>query len=275
MSKENGIIALLELPAPTLAELAVALRDGSLQYGISAGLLSSFAGSNASVLAGSLNALVALGCTIPALAVICEGMAIARGQLDKLNDDVFLTLSGPEVPGIPVVNTSAVVRALFEEAKQEVLITSYVFHNAKEILAPLANKYAVEPAFKVRIIVDLTHSRKSPDEPLPIVAGRFKREFLEKHWTGTREPEFWHDPRVFEAEDRTKAGIMHAKVVIIDHAAALVTSANFTEAAQSRNIEAGVQTRNPHQVVRLKNYFDALIRLGMLKPLIRCSQENI
>ena len=265
MSKENGISALLELPAPTLAELAAALRDGSLQYGISAGLLSPFAGSNASTLAASLNAMVAMGCTIPALAVICEGMAAARGRLDDLNDDVFLTLSGPEVPGIPVVNTSAVVRALFEEAKREVLITSYVFHNAKDILAPLANKYAVDPAFRVRIIVDLTHSRKSAEEPLPIVAGRFKREFLEKHWTASRAPEFWHDPRVFEEEDRTKAGIMHAKVVVIDQAAALVTSANFTQAAQSRNIEAGVQTRNPHQVARLKNYFDALIRLGMLK----------
>ncbi|MFT5499083.1 MAG: phosphatidylserine/phosphatidylglycerophosphate/cardiolipin synthase-like enzyme, partial [Kiritimatiellia bacterium] len=128
---------------------------------------------------------------------------------------------------LPVVDTATVVRGLFEEAQREVIIASYVFHNAKELLAPLASKMDADEQFKVQIVVDLSHARTRVDEPLPVVAGRFKTKFLAEYWQANRPPEFWHDPRVFEMADRTKAGVMHAKVVIIDHAAALVTSANF------------------------------------------------
>jgi len=46
-----------------------------------------------------------------------------------------------------------------------------------------------------------------------------------------------------------------------------VTSANFTEAAQSRNIEAGVIFRQTNQVRRLRDYFDGLIQQGLLVPV--------
>lgn len=68
-------------------------------------------------------------------------------------------------------------------------------------------------------------------------------------------------------EDRKLAGVMHAKVVLIDETAALVTSANFTAAAQSRNIEAGLLLRNSQHIVRLRSYFDCLIETGILKPV--------
>lgn len=82
-----------------------------------------------------------------------------------------------------------------------------------------------------------------------------------------RKPEIWHDSRVFEVADRKAAGVMHAKVVIIDGKAALVTSANFTEAAQSRNIEAGLVLRNRRQVTRLRSFFEGLITTGFLRKI--------
>ena len=39
-------------------------------------------------------------------------------------------------------------------------------------------------------------------------------------------------------------GSLHAKCVVVDRSTALVTSANFTEAAQHRNIEAGLLIRH-------------------------------
>ena len=180
---------------------------------------------------------------------------------------VFPTLSGPEVPGTPVVSTPTMVRALFEEARHDVIVASYVFHQSADMLAPLAVKLDANPDFRVKIIVDLSHQREQENEPLPIVANRFRSRFLASHWPGTRAPEIWHDPRVFEAEDRTKAGVMHAKVVIIDAQAALVTSANFTEAAQNRNIEAGVIVRHGRHVCRLRAYFEGLIEAGHLRKL--------
>lgn len=181
---------------------------------------------------------------------------------------VFPTLSGPEVPGTPVVSTPTMVRALFEEARQDVIVASYVFYQCANILAPLAVKMAACPDFRVKIIVDLSHQREHENEPLPIVANRFKAKFLASHWQGAQAPEFWHDPRVFEEEDRTKAGVMHAKVVIIDDHAALVTSANFTEAAQNRNIEAGIIVRQHHHVACLRNFFEGLIKTGQMRQII-------
>jgi phosphatidylserine/phosphatidylglycerophosphate/cardiolipin synthase-like enzyme len=45
---------------------------------------------------------------------------------------------------------------------------------------------------------------------------------------------------------------------MVDRRAALVTSANFTEAAQERNIEVGVVVRHAPLVARLVEYFVAL-----------------
>ncbi len=256
---------LLELPAATLADLAEALQSGCLRHGISAGLLAPFAGGKATGLAGVLKRFQTDGTSMSGLAEICRCLADARKRIEQSTDDVYLTLSGPVVEGIPVVSTPTVVRALFEEARKDVLVTSYVFYAAQELLAPLAARSNGDPEFRVRFIVDLSHQRKRKDEPLPVVANRFRTEFLEKFWLGGRVPEFWHDPRVFEEKDRRDAGVMHAKTVVIDNSAALVTSANFTAAAQGRNIEAGVLMRNGHQVRRLRSYFEGLMASGVLR----------
>jgi hypothetical protein len=259
---------LLNLPASTLQQIAEDFRGGSLRHGVSPGLLSPFAGPLATELAGLFRGLIAAGCPTSALAAFCDGMHFAKSRMESVENDLYVTLSGPEVPGIPVVDTGTVVRSLFEEAKCEVLVTSYVFSHAKELLAPLAARMVTDPAFRVRFILDLTNQRRSPDEPLPIVANRFKKNFLEHHWTGSTVPEFWHDARNFHESDQAKRGVMHAKVVVIDTAAALITSANFTSAAHSRNIEAGILIRQSRQVRTIRDYFDSLILTRQLVPLI-------
>jgi phosphatidylserine/phosphatidylglycerophosphate/cardiolipin synthase-like enzyme len=56
----------------------------------------------------------------------------------------------------------------------------------------------------------------------------------------------------------------------VDCSVAVVTSANFTEAAHHRNIEVGVLTRYPPFVQRLSDYFEALRQKGQL---LKCSLE--
>jgi hypothetical protein len=46
-----------------------------------------------------------------------------------------------------------------------------------------------------------------------------------------------------------------------------ITSANFTEAAQSRNIEVGVLLRQPTAAARLFAYFDGLMSTGILHQI--------
>jgi phosphatidylserine/phosphatidylglycerophosphate/cardiolipin synthase-like enzyme len=255
----NPLNGLLDLPASSLHSLADSFDSGPLKFGISSQALASFVGNRSAEFASIFQELITSGCPTTILGRFCRTIAFAKSRIDATEHELFLTLSGPEVTGTPVVDTATVVRALFEEAKADVIVTSYVFSYAKELLAPLVQKHDADDGFRVRIIVDLSHQRKNPGEPLPIVANRFRNQFLQQHWTGLRAPELWHDPRVFKPEPDTKPGVMHAKVVIIDHTAALITSANFTEAAQSRNIEAGVLLRQPRQVRRIRDFFEGLI----------------
>lgn len=264
---EPELSQLLDLPASTLLELGNALNGGSLRFGISASSLHPFLGSRSAELSAVIRGMLENGCTTAILGRWCHVLHEAKCRIENSDASLFLAISGPDVPGTPVVSTPAMVRALFEEARHDVIVTSYVFSHCRELLAPLAEKLEHHSDFHVRFIVDLSHQRKIPAEPLPIVANRFKAKFLSDYWSGCREPEFWHDARVFTEKEKSLSGVMHAKVVIVDHDAALVTSANFTEAAQDRNIEAGVIVRQRNQVVRLRSYFEGLIETGMLKQI--------
>ena len=59
--------------------------------------------------------------------------------------------------------------------------------------------------------------------------------------------------------------VLHAKCVVIDGRIAFVSSANFTEAAQERNIEVGVLVRSELIAERIINFFTALISTGAVR----------
>ncbi|MGJ8720440.1 MAG: DISARM system phospholipase D-like protein DrmC [Salinibacterium amurskyense] len=59
-------------------------------------------------------------------------------------------------------------------------------------------------------------------------------------------------------------GLQHSKVVIVDSAAALVTSANFSEAAAHKNLEVGVLIRDPKFASKLRQRFSSLRTAGYL-----------
>lgn len=260
------LAVLLELPESTLRSLAEAFASGPLKHGISTQILVPFVGMRSGEFALLFNELLESGISTPAIGRICRAFAAGRAMIDSTDQDLYLTLSGPEVNGTPVVDTATVVKALFNEAKTDVILTSYVISHARELLSPLSEKHDADDSFRVRIITDLSHQRKYPDEPLLVVANRFRVHFLDQHWTGRRPPELWHDPRVFKPEPGIKPGVMHAKVVIIDKTAALISSANFTEAALNRNIETGVLLRQPRQVLRLRSFFEGLmIEKGLIQ----------
>jgi heterodisulfide reductase subunit A len=55
--------------------------------------------------------------------------------------------------------------------------------------------------------------------------------------------------------------------VVVDKEQAFISSANFTEAAQRRNIEVGVLLRFPALARRLAEHFDALASSGLVLPV--------
>lgn len=95
------------------------------------------------------------------------------------------------------------------------------------------------------------------------------REFsasLAGQWPGQRRPEVFYDPRTLSA-DRDVRASWHAKCVLADDEVAFVTSANFTEWAQERNVEAGVLIRGHHFVRQLRRQFDGLTQSKQVRRL--------
>lgn len=77
-------------------------------------------------------------------------------------------------------------------------------------------------------------------------------------------PAVFYDPRSLLVGP---GGVLHAKAVIADGEAALVTSANLTEAAFDRNIEVGLLARSRAIAENLTKHFRVLIERGMLRAL--------
>jgi phosphatidylserine/phosphatidylglycerophosphate/cardiolipin synthase-like enzyme len=98
------------------------------------------------------------------------------------------------------------------------------------------------------------------------VVARFAQNFVENEWLGKRLPQVYYDPRSVAPVGRTRSAL-HAKCVVIDGQVALVTSANFTEAAQERNIEVGLLVHSPVIASQVEEHFRALIRGGYLERL--------
>jgi phosphatidylserine/phosphatidylglycerophosphate/cardiolipin synthase-like enzyme len=61
--------------------------------------------------------------------------------------------------------------------------------------------------------------------------------------------------------------VLHAKAVVVDDRAAFVTSANLTEAAFDRNIEAGMLSRESALAASRRGTFRLLIDQKLLRPL--------
>jgi phosphatidylserine/phosphatidylglycerophosphate/cardiolipin synthase-like enzyme len=90
--------------------------------------------------------------------------------------------------------------------------------------------------------------------------------FRQKQWPGNRLPSLYYDPRSLETNNALRASL-HAKCIVVDQEQAFVSSANFTEAAQTKNIEVGVIVRSAAFACKLAEHFEALASAGILRPI--------
>ena len=108
----------------------------------------------------------------------------------------------------------------------------------------LAGRMDTEPDLRVRLFVNI-HRKQRDDTPDAVLLREFADTFQHGLWPGKRLPETFYDPRSLATEGKTRA-CLHAKCIVIDDHRALITSANFTEAAHKRNIEAGTVIHGQH-----------------------------
>ena len=129
----------------------------------------------------------------------------------------------------------------------------------------MARSLDADEALEATLCVDVRRRRGDTALDSQVVR-RFAENFVDKEWPGTRLPRVYYDPRSLAPADRT-ASALHAKCVVADGREALVTSANFTEAAQARNMELDLLVGAPAVASRIEEHFRSLIRDGHLQRL--------
>jgi len=244
------------LPTGSLRALSSSLSAGNLSAGITQYAIQQVAGADAIAVEGALRQLEDLGMSAAHMAIVVQGIIDGRDFQPDSATLFDLVLSGPEVPGVPTADTAAVVQTLISRATREVLMVGYAIHNGRRLFEPLAARMSSMADLRVVFCIDI--ARHYGDTTLDSeVVRKFATEFRAKHWPWPKLPEVFYDPRSLVASGGQRASL-HAKCILVDHEIALVTSANFTEAAQHRNIEAGILIRHPGMVRRIANYFESL-----------------
>ncbi|MCA9708276.1 MAG: DISARM system phospholipase D-like protein DrmC, partial [Myxococcales bacterium] len=203
------------------------------------------------------------------LAMTLELLAEERRATQAMRDRVELVWTDePQRRAPGARTTSAVVRSLFVSAERSVLVVSYALDTAKNapgLFEPLRQRMLERPGLEVRLFVNIRRPYGDEREDAALVDA-FSEQFAARLWPEEPRPEVFYDPRALRVGGTTRA-CLHAKCVVVDDVRALVTSANFTEAAHERNVEAGVLVSDEGFVRALRERLEGLVRGKAVLPV--------
>lgn len=261
MNDSDAILASLSESA--LAALATAIEAGWLGGGSPDSMFASSAGADGALVSARIRSLEEAAFTPAQIARLLRAIVAGRHRDRILVPD--LVVSGPDVPGVPTADTYAVVQSLFQEALNEIVLAGYAFHNGKLLFERLAEQKRLRPQLRIIFHVDVPR-RAGDTSTSDAIILRYAEEFRTRHWPWQPFPEVYFDPRALNTDSHTRASL-HAKVVVVDRVKLFLTSANFTEAAQQRNIEMGLLSRAVYLAEQVAAYFEGLRQSGYLLRL--------
>ena len=196
------------------------------------------------------------------IAYLLRACAEERASFHNSHRTIELVWSGPEVSGAQSRDTGVLVAELFATAEKSVLVAGFAVAQGKRVFKALSERMSEVPDLQVRMFLNVARPYRdsiSEGELLKRFADRFRKD----EWPGPRAPEVYYDRRALGLGNSERASL-HAKCIVVDERKAFVTSANFTEAAQMRNIEAGVLIEDRNFARSLIGQFEALINNRLL-----------
>jgi phosphatidylserine/phosphatidylglycerophosphate/cardiolipin synthase-like enzyme len=259
---------LLNLSERDLQELANALRSGRLMPPFSAVALERIISRERTLrTVETLDELNALGFGPEQIATTLEIIRADRANRPRLEDVLELVTTGPDVPSVANRDTGVVVRELFANAKQSVLVSGYAVYQGQKVFQALADRMLEIPGLSVRLFLDVQRPHGDTTSSSELIR-RFAARFRQSQWPTDRPlPEVYFDPRSLDIE-ADKRACLHAKTVVVDSRYVFVSSANFTEAAQQRNIEVGILVKSGGLANRLAGFFEAGLAQGIFQLAI-------
>ena len=174
------------------------------------------------------------------LASVLRGYAAAAGRAPAPPRAVW---SGPSFPG-DGDHTTAAVSHLVDEAKEDVLASTFSASTTSPFVEALWR--AIARGVSVTLVLEASKMEDTAAN-------------LEAKLEGARFLRYVPPAGLY--------GVQHSKMVIVDSTLALVTSANFSNAAAHGNLEAGVLIRDPLFASKLRQRFASLAKSGSLVHL--------
>lgn len=223
-------VGLSRIPQSMLVQLLAAIERGRLECPFSeADLIDvGFTGETSDVIG-------VIGGADRTCAVVALRVAIAE-RVHRPPPRLDLVWTGPETWATVAQSTSAVVERLFELAQRSVIVGGYTF-DRPEIVEPL-HRAMSERGVTATLFLNIP-SEAATISDADAVATRFIDQFFHEVWTfGVPKPDVFYDSRT--AVRGPPWVSLHAKCVVVDDEYSFITSANFTDRGQSRNVEAGV-----------------------------------
>ncbi|MFF4018875.1 DISARM system phospholipase D-like protein DrmC [Streptomyces sp. NPDC001843] len=176
---------------------------------------------------------------------------VAARRLARDTVGVRTVWSGPPTPGVPARATAQVLIEVIGGAQHELLAMTYAARPYPALTRALTE--AAERGVQTHVVVETLAgaggllSGKEPADAFASVPGL-------RLWAWARDP-------ARQARSR-----QHAKLAVADRRTLFLGSANLTESAARRNIEAGVLVSGGDAPRRAAEHIVELQRLGVLRP---------
>lgn len=145
---------------------------------------------------------------------------------------------------------------LISDSKHDVLLITFAAAKIQRLAATLVS--AIERKVRVRLILEFAHW--SEGQLSYDALNAFPKSIIDGS-----EIYYWPKEKR-ERNQAGKPGKLHAKAAIVDDVA-VISSANLTDDAFSRNMELGVLSRSPLIRNRLEEYIYSLISSGVLAQI--------
>lgn len=193
----------------------------------------------------------ALGCSLE--------MALDTYREKQSVGHIEMLWSGPPPGGrLPARRIDQVLYDLIAEAKGEVLLVTFAAARVERLAAELTK--TARRGVRIRMVLEFAET--SEGQLSFDALNAFPDDLVR-----SAEVYFWP----VEKRERNHAGRpgkLHAKLAVIDDVV-LVSSANLTDDAFTRNLELGAKLTDPDMARWTRDHFDGLIRHSTLKRIER------
>jgi len=259
----------LTLPGATLRAVAQSLRQLAYVPNNWQVVLGQHSSTVREQLEPLLDEMKAEGGRPKLMALLLERLADTQDALQHERDAWSFVWSGPEPLHARTADTFATVDQLLQQAQRSILIATFnigLSSDFRQLLERIAQRLEAKELQRVQLFFHPVQiQERLGHDPMNTIRSWFDQEV----WPWPTKPEAYVDKRLLQT--RVEHCVQHAKVVIADaetpNASALVTSANFSEAAQRHNFEAGWLVREPWRADMVNKHFQRLVEEGLFQAL--------